>query len=479
MFDMAIETLQPVLERQRQSFQHDMYPSLSLRLDRMNRIGRLLKENRQALCDVVSRDFGHRSQHETVQLEIAPLMGALRHTRSHLRKWMKPERRARSIEFLQLANWVQYQPLGVIGIMVPWNYPLLLALGPLIDILAAGNRAIIKPSELLPETSALLSKLIERYFTPEEVAVVQGGVEIASAFSALSFDHLIFTGSTAVGRKVMASAAANLTPLTLELGGKSPVLIAPDYPIADAARDIAFGKLMNAGQTCIAPDYVLVEKAKLGDLASALISQAEAFYPRQVGTQHAGPQHAGQEQYSSLVSARAHERLLTGIEECRARGAKLITADIAMPSQGRVIAPTLVIDPPADCLLMEDEIFGPILPLIPYEDFDSALKFVRERPRPLALYIFTGNRATEKKALLNTISGNVTINGTLLHIAQNDLPFGGIGPSGMGAYHGHEGFKRFSHARGIAKVRLFNPARLAMPPYGRMAQFLARFMTRD
>ncbi|MUZ75579.1 aldehyde dehydrogenase family protein [Agrobacterium vitis] len=473
MFDMAIETLQPVLERQRQSFQHDMYPSLSLRLDRLNRIGRLLKENRQALCDVVSRDFGHRSQHETVQLEIAPLMGALRHTRSHLRRWMKPERRARSIEFLQLSNWVQYQPLGVIGIMVPWNYPLLLALGPLIDILAAGNRAIIKPSELLPETSALLSKLVEAYFAPEEVAVVQGGVEIASAFSALPFDHLIFTGSTAVGRKVMASAAANLTPLTLELGGKSPALIAPDYPIIDAARDIAFGKLMNAGQTCIAPDYVLVEKSKLEALASALISQAEAFYPRQAGLQH-----AGQEQYSSLVGARAHERLVKGIEECRTRGAKLITADIAMPSQGRVIALTLVIDPPADCLLMEEEIFGPILPLIPYEDFDSALKFVRERPRPLALYIFTGNRASEKKALLNTISGNVTINGTLLHIAQNDLPFGGIGPSGMGAYHGHEGFRRFSHARGIAKVRLFNPARLAMPPYGRMAKWLARFMMR-
>ncbi|WP_234893694.1 coniferyl aldehyde dehydrogenase [Agrobacterium vitis] len=470
---MAIETLQPVLERQRQSFQHDMYPSLSLRLDRLNRIGRLLKENRQALCDVVSRDFGHRSQHETVQLEIAPLMGALRHTRSHLRRWMKPERRARSIEFLQLSNWVQYQPLGVIGIMVPWNYPLLLALGPLIDILAAGNRAIIKPSELLPETSALLSKLVEAYFAPEEVAVVQGGVEIASAFSALPFDHLIFTGSTAVGRKVMASAAANLTPLTLELGGKSPALIAPDYPIIDAARDIAFGKLMNAGQTCIAPDYVLVEKSKLEALASALISQAEAFYPRQAGLQH-----AGQEQYSSLVGARAHERLVKGIEECRTRGAKLITADIAMPSQGRVIALTLVIDPPADCLLMEEEIFGPILPLIPYEDFDSALKFVRERPRPLALYIFTGNRASEKKALLNTISGNVTINGTLLHIAQNDLPFGGIGPSGMGAYHGHEGFRRFSHARGIAKVRLFNPARLAMPPYGRMAKWLARFMMR-
>jgi coniferyl-aldehyde dehydrogenase len=381
---------------------------------------------------------------------------------------MKPESRGRSIEFLQLSNWVQYQPLGVVGIMAPWNYPLLLALGPLIDILAAGNRAMIKPSELLPQTSALLARLIGNYFKPEEVAVAEGGVEMAAAFSALPFDHLIFTGSTAVGRKVMASAAANLTPLTLELGGKSPAIVAPDYPVAEAARDIAFGKLMNAGQTCIAPDYVLVERSKLEALAAAFIAQAKAFYPRQ----------ATQEQYSSLVGERAHGRLLKGIEECRTRGAKLMSADIAMSVNGINLMPTLVIDPPADCLLMEEEIFGPVLPIVPYDDFDTALKFVRERPRPLAIYVFTRNRATEKKALLKTISGNVTVNGTLLHIAQHDLPFGGIGSSGIGAYHGHDGFKRFSHARGIAKVRIFNPARLAMPPYGRIAALLARFMTR-
>ncbi|WP_246781210.1 coniferyl aldehyde dehydrogenase [Rhizobium sp. BK602] len=465
---MTIDTLQTMLKRQREAFDDDIYPSFAIRRDRLDRIGRLLKENQTALCEVVSRDFGHRSHHETTQLEIAPLMGALRHARSHLRRWMKPERRGRSIEFLQLSNWVQYQPLGVVGIMVPWNYPLLLALGPLIDILAAGNRAMIKPSELLPESSALIARLIGDYFKPEEVAVAEGGVEIAAAFSALPFDHLIFTGSTAVGRKVMASAAAHLTPLTLELGGKSPAIVAPDYPVGEAARDIAFGKLMNAGQTCIAPDYVLVERGKLEAFAAAFIAQAEAFYPRQAAQKH----------YSNLVGERAYRRLLSGVEECRARGVKLVTADIAMSAKGLNIAPTLVVDPPADCLLMEEEIFGPVLPLVPYDDFDAALKFIRVRPRPLALYIFTHNGVTERKALLNTVSGNVTVNGTLLHIAQNDLPFGGIGPSGIGAYHGHEGFKRFSHARGIAKVRILNPARLAMPPYGRVAEFLARFMIR-
>ncbi len=460
--------LATLLQRQRDAFEADVYPSFAARRDRLDRIGRLLRENQAALCEAVSRDFGHRSHHETIQLEIAPLMGALRHARAHLRKWMKPERRGRSLEFLTFSNRVQYQPLGVIGIMVPWNYPLLLALGPLIDVLAAGNRAMIKPSELTPETSALLAGLVGRYFQPDEVAVTEGGVEVAQAFAALPFDHLVFTGSTAVARKVMEAAAPNLTPLTLELGGKSPAIIAPDYAVAEAARDIAFGKLMNAGQTCIAPDYVLVERSRLDAFAQAFIAQAEAFYPLK----------GGRKDYSSLVGERAHGRLLNGIKECRARGVKVLAADIALPPKGFHILPTVVLNPPADCLLMQEEIFGPVLPLIPYDEFDAALKFVRARPRPLALYLFTCDKGTEEMTLHNTISGNVTVNGTLLHIAQNDLPFGGVGLSGMGAYHGHEGFKRFSHARGIAKVRLFNPARLAMPPYGRIAKMLARFMMR-
>lgn len=462
----APETLESVLTRQRNAFEREPYPAYAVRRDRLDRIGRMLKEHSDAWCDTISRDFGHRSRHETTLLEIAPLMASLRHARRHLRQWMRSRRRSSAIEFLSLANWVQYQPLGVIGIMVPWNYPLLLALGPLIDVLAAGNRAIIKPSELLPETSALLKTLTGAYFSPDEVAVAEGGPDTAVAFSALPFDHLLFTGSTAVGRKVMAAAAHNLTPVTLELGGKSPAIVAPDYPIEDAARDIAFGKLMNAGQTCIAPDYVLVPRSSLDSLAGALMGRITASYP---GT-------AGREDYSTLVGWRATDRLTRSLEECRARAARTLTADINVADGG--MPPTLVLDPPADCLLMEEEIFGPILPLVPYDDFGAALRFVRERPRPLALYLFTRDKALERLALAATISGNVTINGTLLHIAQNDLPFGGVGPSGIGAYHGFDGFARFSHMRGIAKVRIFNPARLAMPPYGRIAGWLARFMTR-
>jgi coniferyl-aldehyde dehydrogenase len=461
--------LSSMLDRQRAAFEREPYPSLATRRDRLNRIGRLLKDQEDKLCAAVSADFGHRSLHETKLLEIAPLMGALRHTRSHLRRWMRSERRGHSIEFLQMANRVQYQPIGVVGVMVPWNYPLLLALGPLIDILAAGNRAMIKPSELVPQTSSLLANLIAEYFAPEEVVVAEGDVDVAAAFSALPFDHLLFTGSTNVGKKVMAAAAANLTPVTLELGGKSPAIIAPDYPIATAARDIAFGKLMNAGQTCIAPDYVLVARDKLEALVKALEQQAKTFYPKATAA----------EQYTSLIGERSHQRLIKGLEECRERGAAVVSVEIALPKTGLAIAPTIVIDPPMDCMLMEEEIFGPILPIVPYDKLEDAIALVRARPRPLALYIFTHDRSAERQILEQTISGNVTINGTLLHITQNDLPFGGVGPSGIGAYHGREGFLRFSHQRGIAKVRLFNPARLAEPPYGGLANLLAWFMGRS
>ncbi len=468
MSECGAEQLTSMLMRQREAFVRDGYPPLRVRRDRLDRIGRLLKERRGALCEAISTDFGNRSHDETDLLEIAPLMGALRHTRSHLARWMRPERRARSLEFLQLSNRVEYQPLGAIGIMAPWNYPLFLSLGPLVDILAAGNRAMIKPSEHLTRTSALLAQVIGEYFTPEEVTVVEGGVEVASAFSRLPFDHLVFTGSTAVGRKVMAAAADNLTPVTLELGGKSPAIVAPDYPVAKAARDIAFGKLMNAGQTCIAPDYVLVEREKLEALAEALIEEAQRFYPPVTAKTH----------YTSLVGSRAQERLLRGLRECRERNVKTLTATVAQSEHGFAIAPTLLIDPPLDCALMEEEIFGPIFPLIPYDSLEDALALVNARPRPLALYLFTRDKTTERQVLLGTTSGNVTINGTLLHVAQNDLPFGGIGPSGIGAYHGRDGFVRFSHARGVAKVRLFNPSQLATPPYGRITDLLKRFMTR-
>lgn len=463
-----MDRLKTVVEHQRSAFQAEPFPSLVTRRDRLDRLRRLVNENAEAFCEVVAADFGNRSRHETTLLEIAPLLAELRHARSHLPHWMRPQRRGSSLEFLQLSNWVEYQPLGVVGIMVPWNYPILLALGPLVDVLAAGNRAIIKPSELLPKTSALLAEIIPNYFSPAEVTVVEGGVDVAQAFAALPFDHLIFTGSTAVGKRVMAAAAENLTPLTLELGGKSPVVIAPDYPVESAARDIAFGKMMNAGQTCIAPDYVLVPREKMQQLAEALTARIEAFYPK--GSKAAD--------FSSLIAERFQTRLLNAVDEVRRRGAKVLTCEVDLSGLGFRFGPTLVLDPPDDCLLMQEEIFGPVLPIVPYDTIEDAIAIIARKPRPLALYIFTGDGKTEKRLLRSTISGNVTINGTLLHIAQTDLPFGGVGPSGQGAYHGFEGFVRFSHARGIAKVRIFNPSVFAMPPFGKMAKWLARFMTR-
>lgn len=466
--DDVADSLKAVIERQRSAFQAEPFPTCIVRRDRLDRLRRLVKEQGEAFCEAIAADFGNRSRHETTLLEIAPLLAELRHARAHVGRWMRPRRRGSSLEFLQLSNWVQYQPLGVIGIMVPWNYPILLALGPLVDVLAAGNRAVIKPSELVPRTSALLAKVIPDYFSPAEVTVVEGGVEVAQAFAAQPFDHLIFTGSTAVGKRVMAAAAENLTPLTLELGGKSPVVIAPDYSIDSAARDITFGKMMNAGQTCIAPDYVLVPREKMGQLTEALVKRIQAFYPR--GNKAAD--------FASLIAQRFERRLTDALDEVRQRGAKIVTCDIDLSGAGCRVAPALVLDPPDDCLLMQDEIFGPVLPIVPFDTIEDALAIIGRKPRPLALYIFTHDRKTEKRLLQNTISGNVTINGTLLHIAQTDLPFGGVGPSGQGAYHGFEGFVRFSHARGIAKVRLFNPTVLASPPFGPMAKWLARFMTR-
>ncbi|MGR6466451.1 coniferyl aldehyde dehydrogenase [Rhizobium sp. PAMB 3182] len=460
--------LQTTLTLQRAAFEADRYPSLSVRRDRLKRIGKIVSAYQNDFCEAVSQDFGHRSADETSLLEFGPLMAALRHTSGHLGRWMKPERRGRSLEFLMMKNRVHYQPLGVVGIMVPWNYPILLALGPLVDVLAAGNRAMIKPSELLPRTSELLARTVAEFFSPEEVTVVTGGVDVAEDFSRLPFDHLVFTGSTAVGRKVMAAAAENLTPLTLELGGKSPALVAPGYPIETAARDIAFGKLMNAGQTCIAPDYVLVPRPQLKEMAETILRQVASFYPSGSG--------AGD--YTSIVGERGHQRLLAGIEECRQGGAEVLSHDSATPGQGHRIAPTIIIDPSPDCRLMQEEIFGPVLPIIPYDDLEAAIGFINSRPRPLALYVFSQKTSVTKGILEQTHSGNVTVNGTLLHIAQNDLPFGGIGPSGLGAYHGRDGFRRFSHARGVATVRLFNPARFAMPPYGRIARLLKRFMMR-
>ncbi|WP_158912542.1 coniferyl aldehyde dehydrogenase [Caulobacter sp. S45] len=459
---------QRVFDLQHAASRHQAAPDLATRLDRLGRLAHLITGHEAALARAISADFGVRSRTETQLLEIVPTLSAIRYARRRLAGWMKPERRRVDIMFQPAKAWVRREPLGVVGIISPWNYPLLLALSPLVDALAAGNRAMLKPSELTPNFSNLLSSLIAGTFAETEVAVVVGGIDTAQAFSSLPFDHLVFTGSTAVGRKVMQAAAVNLTPVTLELGGKSPAVICPDYPLEKAARSIAFGKFVNAGQTCIAPDYVLVPKASAHAFAQAVMTQARRDYPRI----------ADNADYTSMITQRHYDRLAQAIEAARASGATVLTHEDAGVAAARKIGPTVVLDLPATSILLTEEIFGPVLPIVAYDSLKDALDFINARDRPLALYAFTHNEQQHRRLLDGATSGGVTLNGTLLHIAQESLPFGGVGPSGIGAYHGYEGFCRFSHARGVHQIGAFNAFERIGPPWGLLASVLARLLSR-
>lgn len=442
--------------------------SLDLRRDRLERLRAVIAGNEAALAESISQDFGVRSRTETELLEIVPTLNAIRHARKNLARWMRPERRRVDPLFQPASARVRHEPLGVIGIISPWNYPLQLALSPLVDALAAGNRAMLKPSELTPAFSELLRRLVAERFDESEVAVITGGVEVGQAFASLAFDHLLFTGSTAVGRKVYLAAAANLVPVTLELGGKSPTIICPGYDLAKAARSIAFGKFVNAGQTCIAPDYVLVPEGKERAFADALMAQVRRSYPAI----------AGNDDYSSLISERHRQRLADAIETARQSGATMLShEDEGARAEGK-IGPTVLLGAPDSSLFLTEEIFGPVLPILPYRDLDAAIAFVAGRERPLALYCFSNSRRERQQVLDGAISGGVTLNGTLMHVAQESLPFGGVGASGIGAYHGHEGYKRFSHARAVHRIGFVNVFERLGPPWGKMAKTLGRRLSK-
>lgn len=427
----------------------------------------LVKDNTAAFADAIAADFGGRARAETELLEIMPVVRGITHARRHVAHWMRPERRPVSWLFQPSRAAVRHEPLGVIGIIAPWNYPLMLSVSPLADALAAGNRAMVKPSELTPAFSALFAQLVAAHFDPAHVTVVTGGVDVAEAFSALPFDHLLFTGSTAVGKRVMRAASANLTPVTLELGGKSPALVAPGFDLARAARSVAFGKFLNAGQTCIAPDYALVPKAGARAFAEAVIAATARAYPTITGNQD----------YSAVISERHRTRLRDALEEARAAGATILTHGDAANDPAR-IAPSVVLGAPAECLLMREEIFGPVLPVVSYDAIEDAIGYVNAGERPLALYCFSDDKAMTRRVLDETTSGGVTLNGTLLHIAQDALPFGGVGASGMGAYHGQDGFRRFSHARAVYTAPRVNGFERMGPPWGTMAKWAARLLTR-
>ena len=453
----AVDDLTARFTAQRQAFAGNPMPPLAQRRQWLKSLRQLLLTHQDALIAAISADFSGRSADETRLAELMPSVQGLHHAEGHLKQWMKASPRKVGLAFQPASAKVLYQPLGVVGIIVPWNYPLFLAMGPLTCALAAGNRVMLKLSEATPATSLLLKQLLQSAFPEDLISVALGEADVGEAFSRLPFDHLLFTGATSVGRHVMLAAAQNLTPVTLELGGKSPAIVSADVPLADAAERIAFGKTLNAGQTCVAPDYVLVPRERLDDFASAYRSVVHRFYPNV----------ADNPDYSAIINPRHLARLESYLNDARDKGAKIIDLYPQEARQGRRLPPHLLLQVSDDMRVMQDEIFGPLLPLVPYDNLDEALSYINQRPRPLALYYFGYNRAEQQKVLEQTHSGGVCLNDTLLHVAQDVLPFGGVGPSGMGHYHGHEGFLTFSKAKAVFAKQRFNAARLIYPPYGK------------
>jgi len=459
------------LAQQRRAFLNDGPPSLEQRKANLVKLRALVLAHRREVEDAISTDFGNRSRHETDIMELLGVVQSIDYLVRRLRRFMKPEHRHVAVFHRPGHAYVEYQPKGVIGVMAPWNYPFSLTFIPLATALAAGNRVMIKPSELTPRTSELIQRMLASSFCADEVAVVLGGPETGACFSALPFDHLLFTGSTQVGRMVMRAASDNLVPLTLELGGKSPVVVAPGHAGRGTLESIVFGKLANAGQTCVAPDYALVHEDDL----DAFITQYRAAVARSY------PQGPTSPDYTSIISDRHYTRLHTLIEDARTKGAKVIEAGVAperAAERPRTLAPVLIVGAEDDALVMREEIFGPLLPVRTYRSLAEVIDYINAKPRPLALYYFGNVDADSEAVLRHTTSGNVGINNTLLHVAVDDLPFDGIGPSGMGAYHGIEGLRAMSHAKGVFVQGRWNLPSLLRAPFGKLAGFAIAFTLR-
>jgi coniferyl-aldehyde dehydrogenase len=441
-----------------------------VRESRLRRLLALLQQHEAAIAQAIDADFGGRPPIETEFAEFWPSLEEIKVALRHGAGWMKPRRAGVGLWFQPARAQLRPMPLGVVGVIVPWNYPLYLAVGPMAAALAAGNRVMVKMSELTPAFSALWQRLCEQVFAPDELCIVNGGPEVAAAFSALPFDHLLFTGSTAVGHRVMAAAAQHLTPVTLELGGKSPAIITPGYPMAHAVQRILVGKLINAGQTCIAPDYVLLPRDQLAAFVEAARAEARRGYPAGLAEPH----------YASIVNTRHYQRLLGERDEAMARGARAepLFEGPAQDDARHRLAPVLLLEPPAGCGVLRDEIFGPLLPLLPYDRLEDAIAHVNARPRPLALYWFDTDRSRTDEALGRITAGGVTVNDTLLHITQHSLPFGGVGASGMGHYHGRWGFDTFSKLMPVFRQARFNGMALFLPPYRPLMRRLLGLMKR-
>ena len=467
--DTPVSELQPTLARLRAA-QRAQLPDLRQRLDDLARLRAAFKDRLDTLVRAMQADFGQRSTHETLLSDGMTVLAEIDHLRRHLRRWMRPQRRAVGWRFWPARAELRAVPLGVVGVIAPWNYPVNLALIPLATAIAAGNHVYLKPSEHTPHTSAALRALLAEVFPPERVAVALGGAEVAAAFAGLPFDHLLFTGSTAVGRRVMAAAAPNLTPLTLELGGKSPAILDGEFPLDVAAARLASGKWLNAGQTCIAPDYVLLPRGRRDALVSALRDEVRRRYPTLDGNTD----------YTAVINAAQYARLTGYLDEARAAGATVVEL-VPAPADAaarRVLPPTVVLDPPMSLRLMQDEIFGPLLPVLGVDGLDAAIGHVNAHDRPLALYLFSHDRRQQEAVLSRCVAGGVTLNDTLMHNACSNLPFGGVGPSGMGHYHGREGFLTFSKQLPVFRQSRLSSFAIFKPPYRGLVDRMLAFLLR-
>lgn len=466
--EQALTDMRKLLQLQKRAVLDEGIPDLRLRVDRLDRLAALLTSHREEIAEAISEDFGNRPREANLMYDVLALLGSIEHARQHLAGWMQVETYPEPAPGAEAR--VEFQPKGVIGVVSPWNLPVQLSIGPVIGIVGAGNRAILKPSELTPATSELLKNAIGAAFDESELAVVTGSIEVAAAFTALEFDHLVFTGATAVGRHVARAAADKLVPLTLELGGKSPVIIGKTADLQHAANRISIAKTLNAGQTCVSPDYVFIPEGKEQAFIDEFTSATTRMFPTLDENRD----------YTTIINERHFDRLMGLVNDARAKGAEVIEirpADEDLKgSETRRIAPTLILNVQPGMKILGEEIFGPILLVMNYSALDEAIDFINARPRPLALYYFGNDAAEERRVLDATVSGGVTVNDCIRHITYDYLPFGGVGDSGMGAYHGRYGFLTFSHARAVYRAANTVSAadELAIPPFGAPLQnFLA------
>ena len=468
MSNETIQNMHRVLKLQKKLNIKEGAPDIKLRTDRLDRIILMVTKNEKAIISALQEDFGNRDPVMTAVTEVASVVGPMEHAKKNLKKWMKTEKRKAAIaplgsalSLLGAKAEIRYQPKGVVGAISPWNFPLNLALAPLSGILAAGNRVMLKPSELTPASSEITKSMIQEYFDESEIAVFTGDPEVGAAFSGLAFDHLIFTGGTAIAKHVMKAASENLVPLTLELGGKSPVIVGKSSKIQETAQRVMQGKTMNAGQICLAPDYALVPEESVDEFVKATVDATSQMYPAMKDN----------EDFTSIINQKHYDRIQGYLADAKEKGAEVIeinpsNEDFTQQPHHK-IPPTLVLNPTDDMKIMQEEIFGPVLPIKTYNDVSETVDYINSKDRPLGLYYFGEDSKEKDYVLNNTTSGGVTVNDVISHIQMEDLPFGGVGPSGMGSYHGHDGFKEFSHAKAVYKQTRFNLMKLAglVPPY--------------